>query len=150
MAGGMIYALSPIFFYATNTTRYVPGILGISLAVGSLLFSISFSLCPEMHMVLLKKSSDLKIKYMMDEIFFHDLLNTATVLSTSASLLNEYNSEEQREELLELVMKGIENLNNAIKIQRIINMAEHGKLVVSPEKLDCSMLLKEISELFRP
>ncbi len=97
----------------------------------------------------LKDISGLKRKEVLERIFFHDILNTASAIEGIAKLLNDANSEEERNELLSALNEAAQQLLNEIISQRDLRNAEDGKLGVDIKEILIVEFMKAVEEVYR-
>jgi signal transduction histidine kinase len=93
--------------------------------------------------VALHDTTDEKRRQVLERIFFHDLLNTASAIS----LLMEALPEVRGEEMIEVSQRArrlIAELSEEIQSQRDLASAERGDLTVRPEAVDAGELLRRV------
>jgi signal transduction histidine kinase len=88
-----------------------------------------------------------KRRQALERIFFHDVMNAATVLLGSVTLLQE-KQEGQRDQLTDLIQIGAEKLIDEIKTQQLLTQAENDELTVHPTALSVRSLLQEIADSY--
>jgi len=93
--------------------------------------------------------SDEKRRKLLEKIFFHDLLNTASAIDGLVEVLHQADYEPASvREIVPLINRGSRQLIEEILAQRILTQAEHGDLQVSPAALDARGLLDEVAAVF--
>jgi signal transduction histidine kinase len=91
--------------------------------------------------------SDAKRRRSLERIFFHDIMNTATGvhgLSSMARLV----TEEERNEILELLESASEHLIDEIQGQTELLAAETNDLVAHPRRIESRNLLESLGNLY--
>jgi signal transduction histidine kinase len=146
LVGGTIYGLIPAAAYVLALTRYLPGVVGICAAAGSLIIASSFTKCPDLHMVLLKASERARVRYLREQVLLHDLLNTVSALSSSMEIFQAFPDQADKQKYLDNIREGIDYLSEEIRHQQKIIMAEQGLLTVKPEAVTSVPLLVELTE----
>jgi K+-sensing histidine kinase KdpD len=86
--------------------------------------------------------SNEKRRQNLERTFFHDILNSAGNLNGLLSILKEGTAPQESKELINLSEEVSRELIEEIVLHRQIRSAENGDLVVKPEKLIASDLLK--------
>lgn len=94
-------------------------------------------------------NSALKRREALERVFFHDVLNTAGIVSGISEMLKYESDAEERNELQTILEHSSKQLNEEILFQRSILYAERGDLVLNPEKVPASLLLSSAYELYR-
>lgn len=148
--GGIVYGLIPVVAYGFALTRFLPGVVGISAAVGSLAISVSFLKCPDLLMTILKASEKARVKYLGEQVLLHDLLNTISALSSSMEVIEAFPDQVDKNKYLDNIRRGIEYLSEEIRNQQKILLAEQGLLGVKPESITSMPLLTELTESLGP
>ena len=62
LVGGILFGLFPFFFYIFQLTAIIPGILGLTTSLGTILVTIAFKLEPKLVHVLVEYSNRAKFK----------------------------------------------------------------------------------------
>jgi signal transduction histidine kinase len=88
-----------------------------------------------------------KRRQVLERIFFHDLLNTTSSLVYTAQMLKE-SDPLQTGELVKMIGKIANTLNDEIQAQRTLSAAEENELSVLIAQVQVSELLHEITEIF--
>ena len=122
--------------------------MGIFLTIGFFLSGLSFKMCPELHEVLVRKSDIAKARYLQERFFFHDFMNTISIIKSSVEILDEYSNLVDREQYLTAIQSGIDNLIQEIQIQQEIRLAEQGQLVVNLVTIESVPFLRDLKESF--
>ncbi|MFA5424270.1 MAG: HAMP domain-containing sensor histidine kinase, partial [Phycisphaerae bacterium] len=86
--------------------------------------------------------SDHKRRRILERIFFHDILNTASGLKMLCR-------DEIADQKIASIKKAANHLIEEIKAQRDLAVAEHGELEVDPEHLQTRVLLDDVRETFK-
>lgn len=92
-----------------------------------------------------KDISDLKRRKVLERMFFHDVLNTATGLSGMLAALKEATSPEELSEYIEIAEKASSDLIEDLLSQRALNAAEHGDLQLKISRISSVQVLHEIA-----
>jgi hypothetical protein len=91
--------------------------------------------------------ADEKRRAVLEEMFFHDILNTASGLRNLLEALPA-SSDESRQETTPLALQFVQNLIEEIQAGRDLGAAERGDLVVHVASLDAREILKSVCELY--
>jgi hypothetical protein len=91
--------------------------------------------------------SDEKRREALERIFFHDVLNTASVINNAALLLQEADDEEY-EEFLKLIIDSSNQLISEIKFQRDLRNAEEGNLSVNLTEVSVNEILDLVASFY--
>lgn len=83
----------------------------------------------------------------LERIFFHDVLNTASVIRGFADILDD-TDEDEFMELLNSLKESSNQLIDEIQMQRTLRYAEDGKLEIDLEDISVSALLKKVHSLY--
>ena len=83
----------------------------------------------------------------LEQIFFHDVLNTVQSIGLNTDLM-EVSSPEETDRLRAIVNLGLKRLITEIQAQRALMSAEAGELRLSVSRLDAPALLKETAEAY--
>lgn len=89
-----------------------------------------------------------KRRTVLERLFFHDILNTATGLAGFSALLKDAPPEEI-DELREAIVQLSDQLVEEVQAQQLIVAAEEGELALEPSPLNSRALLQEAVELAR-
>lgn len=91
--------------------------------------------------------SNLKRKQVMERLFFHDIMNTASGIYGLSDILRE-TAESKSKDLSEMLFKQSLNLVEEIQLQRDLVQAENGELRVVTEPIHTFEFLESIAELY--
>lgn len=75
-------------------------------------------------------------KSMMERIFFHDVLNSATMVTSLVNLLTPPDNSDEEEELFPLLQEGVSDVVEQLSYYRRLLNAEKGTMTVTPEPFD--------------
>jgi hypothetical protein len=89
--------------------------------------------------------SDQKRRKVLERMFFHDVLNTATGLSGMLSVLKDAASPEELSEYIEIAEKASNDLIEDLLSQRALNAAENGDLRLKVSRVSSVQILHEIA-----
>jgi len=89
--------------------------------------------------------SDEKRKRFLENIFFHDVLNTASAVYGYAQILKEQKNDQELLELNEGLLASACQLIEEIKSQRELSQAEHGELQITISPVDSYEVLRNIT-----
>jgi hypothetical protein len=98
------------------------------------------------YILILQDISDVKRRFALERIFFHDILNAAGGLNGLLTLLKEGADNEEARELINLSEEVSRDIIDEIMLQRQIRAAEYGDLQVKIEKINSVELLTSIKE----
>lgn len=96
----------------------------------------------------IRDTTDEKRRKVLERLFFHDILNTASGLSGLLEILPDLAQEEAAETSQEARFLA-EQLIEEIQSQRDLEAAERGDLLVTPVVIDAAETLDQISRLYR-
>jgi signal transduction histidine kinase len=97
--------------------------------------------------VALHDTTDEKRRQVLERIFFHDLLNTASAIGLLLEALPQLRGEEMIE-VSQRARRLIVELSEEIQSQRDLAAAERGHLTVKPEAVDASELLRRVGAAY--
>ncbi len=92
-----------------------------------------------------KDISDQKRRKVLERMFFHDVLNTATGLSGMLAALKEASSPEELSEYIEIAEKASSDLIEDLVSQRALSAAENGDLQLKIGRISSVHVLHEIA-----
>lgn len=92
--------------------------------------------------------SHLKRRQVLEQIFFHDILNTASYLQVASDLLNRSDNLDT-EEIKDVFFQGLNDLISEINNQKILASAESDDLVVKPVHTHSSEIIHELESRYR-
>ena len=84
----------------------------------------------------------------LERVFFHDVLNTASGIHATVSLLNDSQDQQERDELLSVLGTMADGLVEEIRGQRLLLSAENGTLPVELEQIRSLPFLERIARRF--
>jgi hypothetical protein len=96
------------------------------------------------YILILQDISDVKRRFALERIFFHDILNAAGGLNGLLTILKEGTDTEEAHELINLSEEVSRDIIDEIILQRQIREAEFGDLQVKIEKINSVELLTSI------
>ena len=91
--------------------------------------------------------SDEKRRKVLERIFFHDIINTASGLKMYSELINQIDSNYARK-IAGSVLRIADSICDQINAQKEISAAENNELAVRPEIINVYKLMKDIAEYF--
>ena len=92
--------------------------------------------------------ADKKRKQVLEKVFFHDILNTATAIQSIAELLPTIKDTNEYLEFSDMLENSAVQLIQEIHTQRDLVYAENGKLSVNPVSTTYNTLLEKLSDLY--
>ncbi len=92
--------------------------------------------------------SNEKRRQMLERVFFHDVLNSATAISGISSLLKEIHHIDELDNVAKTLNRTTEILIDEIISQREISVAERGDLEVSFSHHDSLVIVKELMAMY--
>ena len=92
---------------------------------------------------------DEKRRNILEKIFFHDVLNTATAIQGMSDILKATDNIDDINEFSGLLYNSCEQLVSEIQTQRDLLNAEHGILVVNIQKKSVNEILSRAYDLYR-
>lgn len=90
-----------------------------------------------------------KRRHALERIFFHDVLNTAGVLSGLSEVLIEEEDPEEIADISNMLFRASQRLIEEIQAQRLLSSAERGDLELSLSEIDTTGLLREVADTYR-
>jgi len=85
----------------------------------------------------------------LEQIFFHDIMNTAVSINLIAQVLTSRLGDNNNVPLMQNLLSGLEQLIDELCSQRELLAAENNELVVKMQTVDANTLLEELVEVFR-
>ncbi|NTW24430.1 MAG: HAMP domain-containing histidine kinase [Lentimicrobium sp.] len=92
-----------------------------------------------------KDISDLKRRRVLERMFFHDVLNTATGLNGLLSAIKDVSSPEERQEFVDIAEKASNDLIEDIVSQRALSAAENGDLQIKITRYSSVQVLHDVA-----
>jgi hypothetical protein len=89
-----------------------------------------------------------KRRELLERIFFHDVLNTASVIFGISGMINEVRDTDDFEKYAKILLNTSEQLIQEIQAQRDLSNAEAGKLVIYPAQDTVKDILEKAFELY--
>lgn len=89
-----------------------------------------------------------KWRSLLERIFFHDIINTATGLQGTIELLGKYRDKLDEEELIKRAERITNNLIDEIQSQQLLIMAENNLLKLSLSQINSLDLLNELKDFY--
>lgn len=105
--------------------------------------SVTYRLCS------LEDITAIRSREVLDQIFFHDVLNTAQAVEGAATLLPGLDDQQTVDELAQVVSTSASTLVNEIEAQRDLLQAEDGSLAVTLTPQSVWDVVAETAELYR-
>jgi K+-sensing histidine kinase KdpD len=84
----------------------------------------------------------------LERVFFHDVLNSAGVISGLSSILPEMNNHEEMADLAQTIKRATENMIEEIQIQRHLTSAERGDLKPDFKPVNSRELLSNLENIY--
>jgi signal transduction histidine kinase len=102
------------------------------------------------HLVLaaIQDIADEKRRQALEQIFFHDVLNTASAISCIAWRLSSLAEPDRLEDLAHSLTRSSSQLLDEIRAQRDLVNAEQQELVLTPEAVSANWLLSTIHDIY--
>ena len=85
-----------------------------------------------------------KRKESLERIFFHDILNSAGVISGLSAVLPEYDNPKEINEIADIIQKASDNLIEEIRAQHQIRAAENGELKLNTLEVNSLTVLEDL------
>jgi len=92
--------------------------------------------------------SDEKRRQALERVFFHDIMNTAGILSGFSDLLSVEKDPEEIAEIAALLVRASKRLIEEIQAQRLLSSAERGDLELNLTKIDTVDVLREVANTY--
>ena len=102
----------------------------------------------EFYAVTIQDIQDEKRRAVLEQIFFHDILNTASSLLSSVEILLDYRDKINEKEYLSRIDFQIKHLIEEIRGQQILHAAENNDLRINPRSFNTVDLLNEIVDFY--
>ncbi len=98
--------------------------------------------------VYIKDLSDSKRKAILERLFFHDIMNMLSGISTVSDIMETTDSHEEIRELASIMRMTSVSLTDEIRSHKLIFEAESGGLSIRPEKVSSAEILSELQTLY--
>lgn len=98
--------------------------------------------------VYIKDLSDSKKKAVLERLFFHDIMNMLSGISTASDILESAESFEEIKELAAIMRMTSVSLTDEIRSHKLIFEAENGGLNIRPETVSATEILGELQTLY--
>lgn len=92
--------------------------------------------------------SNRKRKETLERIFFHDILNSASVISGLSAILKEADSMEEIVDIANIIDRASANLVEEIQMQRQLRIAESGELKPEFKEVNSLSILHELKDIY--
>ncbi len=96
----------------------------------------------------IKNLENEKRRELLERIFFHDVLNTASIIFGISGMISEVRETDDFEKYAKILLNTSEQLIQEIQAQRDLSNAESGKLVIYPAKDTARNILEKVFELY--
>ncbi|MFX1297511.1 MAG: sensor histidine kinase [Promethearchaeota archaeon] len=102
----------------------------------------------EFYAVTIQDIQHEKRRFALEQIFFHDLLNTIQGLLSTTEILVRYGNEINQKEFINKISYQVKHLIEEIQGQQVLHAAENNELIINPRSFITLDLLKEIVDLY--
>lgn len=127
-----------------NECRIIVEKQGITSSLDLLVKATPITMENERYIILsISDISNEKRRKILERVFFHDIINTASGLQGLLHLLSEEPDSEDSKELIDLATVSADQLLEEILSQRSLVAAENGELVVKPEIISPLEILED-------
>ncbi|GAB4286043.1 MAG: PAS domain-containing sensor histidine kinase [Ignavibacteriaceae bacterium] len=92
--------------------------------------------------------ADQKRKLVLERLFFHDILNTATAIQGIATVISETSDPEELKTFTHMLENSSNQLIHEIKAQRDLIFAESGSLAVNPKHCKVEFILDQVYDMY--
>lgn len=89
-----------------------------------------------------------KRKDVLEKIFFHDVLNTATAILGITDILPSIKDRSKLEEFSAMLGSSAAQLVQEIRMQQSLKLAENGKLSVNPKRISVNSIISQVFDLY--
>jgi signal transduction histidine kinase len=96
----------------------------------------------------IKNLENEKRRELLERIFFHDVLNTASIIFGISGMISEVRETDDFEKYSKILQNTSEQLIQEIQAQRDLSNAESGKLVIYPAEDTAKNILEKVFELY--
>jgi signal transduction histidine kinase len=96
----------------------------------------------------IKNLENEKRRELLERIFFHDVLNTASIIFGISGMISEVRETDDFEKYAKILHNTSEQLIQEIQAQRDLTNAESGKLVIYPAQDDAKNIIEKVFELY--
>ena len=96
----------------------------------------------------IKNLENEKRRELLERIFFHDVLNTASIIFGISGMISEVRETDDFEKYSKILQNTSEQLIQEIQAQRDLSNAESGKLVIYPAQDTAKNILEKVYELY--
>lgn len=96
----------------------------------------------------IKNLENEKRRELLERIFFHDVLNTASIIFGISGMISEIKETDDFDKYVKILLNTSEQLIQEIQAQRDLSNAESGKLVIYPAQDTAKNILEKVYELY--
>ncbi|MBK7631032.1 MAG: GHKL domain-containing protein [Ignavibacteriales bacterium] len=96
----------------------------------------------------IKNLENEKRRELLERIFFHDVLNTASIIFGISGMISEVRETDDFEKYSKILQNTSEQLIQEIQAQRDLSNAESGKLIIYPAQDTAKNILEKVFELY--
>jgi signal transduction histidine kinase len=96
----------------------------------------------------IKNLENEKRRELLERIFFHDVLNTASIIFGISGMISEVKETDDFDKYSKILLNTSEQLIQEIQAQRDLSNAESGKLVIYPAQDTAKNILEKVFELY--
>ncbi len=96
----------------------------------------------------IKNIEDEKKRRMLERIFFHDVLNTASAINGIATILPQIQDPDEFNEFSQMLLTSSNQLISEIQFQRDLLYAENGNLEVNPKPVSINSIITKVKEIY--
>lgn len=96
----------------------------------------------------IKNLENEKRRELLERIFFHDVLNTASIIFGISGMISEVKETDDFDKYAKILLNTSEQLIQEIQAQRDLTNAESGKLVIYPAQDTAKNILEKVYELY--
>ncbi|AFH50441.1 Signal transduction histidine kinase [Ignavibacterium album JCM 16511] len=90
-----------------------------------------------------------KRKLVLERVFFHDVLNTASAIKGIAEILPQLKTSDEFDEFIRMLQFSSEQLIDEIHAQRDLTYAENGLLKINPTEVSVNEILSRVHSLYK-
>lgn len=90
-----------------------------------------------------------KRRFVLERVFFHDVLNTASAIKGIAEILPQLKSDQQFDEFITMLQYSSDQLIDEIQAQRDLVYAENGLLKLNPVEVGVNEIISRVAALYK-
>ena len=133
----------------SDQCRIITNVDGIESSLDLRVYSSILKLNGDVYTIFsIKNTANEKRKEVLERIFFHDVLNTATAIQGISGILPTLTDKNEFDEFASMLNNSSHQLIQEIRMQQDLTYAENGSLAVNPEKISVNTIISKVYDLY--